>query len=67
MSKTKILVPNTKIRSGFYMTSDGLCRLTDAIQSTEPTSGDALLLKALEGLQTAFGDVSKALEKYKWD
>jgi len=67
MSKTKIDVPNTMIRSGYYKTSDGLYSLISAIQSTDATSTDPALLKALDGLQTAFGNVSKALEKYNWD
>lgn len=67
MSKAKIAVPNMMIRSGYYKTSDGLYSLISAIQSTDATSTDPALLKALEGLETAFSDVSKALEKYNWD
>jgi hypothetical protein len=67
MSKTKIAVPNTMIRSGYYKTSDGLYSLISAIQSTDATSTDPALLNALEELQTAFCNVSKALEKYNWD
>lgn len=65
--KPKITVPNTMIRSGFYKTSDGLYSLMGAIHSTDVTSTDPTLLKALEGLQTAFANVSKALDKYEWD
>jgi hypothetical protein len=67
MSKAKIEVPNTMIRAGYYKTSDGLYSLISAIQSTDATSTDPALLKALGGLETAFGNVSKALEKYNWD
>ena len=67
MSKAKIDVPNTMIRSGYYKTSDGLYSLISAICSTDATSTDPELLKALNGLETAFGNVSKALEKYNWD
>lgn len=67
MSKTKIAVQNTMIRSGYYKTSDGLYSLISAINSTDATSTDPELLKALNGLETAFGNVYKALEKYNWD
>jgi hypothetical protein len=67
MSKPKIDVPNTMIRTGFYKTSDGLYSLISAIQSTDVTSADPALSNALKGLQTAFANVSKALEKYNWD
>jgi hypothetical protein len=49
------------------MTSDGLYSLITAIQSTDATSTDPMLLKAMEELQTAFGNVSKALKNYNWD
>jgi translation initiation factor 2 alpha subunit (eIF-2alpha) len=67
MSKTKIAVPNTMIRSGYYKTSDGLYSLISAICRTDATSTDPELLKALNGLETTFGNVYKALEKYNWD
>lgn len=67
MSKAKIDVPNTMIRSGYYKTSDGLYSLISAICNTDATSTDPELLKALNGLETAFGNVYKALEKYNWD
>lgn len=67
MSKAKIAVSNTMIRSGYYKTSDGLYSLISAIQSTDATRTDPALLKALDGLEIAFVDVSKALEKYNWD
>lgn len=67
MSKTKIAVPNTMIRSGYYKTSDGLYSLISAICRIDATSTDPELLKALNGLETAFGNVYKALEKYNWD
>lgn len=67
MIKPKTDVPNTMIRAGFYKTSDGLYSLISAIESTDATSTDPALLKALEGLKTAFGNVSKALEKYNLD
>ena len=67
IKKEKLHVPNSMIRAGYYNTSDGLYSLISAIQSTDATSTDPELSKALEGLQTAFGDVFKALDKYAWD
>ena len=67
MIKPKTDVPNTMIRAGFYKTSDGLYSLISAIQSTDATSTDPALLKALDGLETAFDGVAWALNKYNWD